>query len=198
MLIIKPSVKLLSITSDAEKVIEKAGRVCYKSEAKITEDSHIAFIKNLIKREHEAVLEHASASLLFICDRGILAELTRHRLASFCAESTRYVNYKDGIEVIAPCFWKDNIQARVQWENSMLFAEQTYKKLIDLGATPQEARTVLPTSLKTEIAVTANIRQWRHIIRLRTSQFSHPQIREVMEMALDLLKQYCPILFEDL
>jgi thymidylate synthase (FAD) len=205
MKIIKPSVELLSITPNAEKLIERAGRVCYKSEDLITEESSTKFIQNIIKRGHEAVLEHASASLLFICDRGVTHELVRHRLASYCQESTRYCNYSkdkfnNELTFIEPCFWNergDDLR-KVQWENTMLFSEQAYRRLIEMGSTPQEARSVLPNSLKTEIVCTANLREWRHILKLRTSEFAHPQIREVMDIAKEILKKECPNIFKDI
>lgn len=209
MQIIKPSASLLWITPNAEKIIERAGRVCYKSEEKTTDDSYITFIRNIIKRDHTAVLEHASASFLLICDRGVLAELTRHRIASYAVESSRYVNYKEGITVIEPCFWNqiDNTtgelffedwQKHQKWQNAMLLAEQTYKELIELGAKPEEARSVLPNSLKTEIVMTANMREFRHILKLRTSKFAHVQIREIMNIVKNILKKECPIIFEDI
>lgn len=210
MKIIKPSVELISITPNAEKIIERAGRVCYKSEDLITEESSSKFIQNIIKRGHEAVLEHANATLLFICDRGVLAELTRHRMASYCVESTRYNNYSEDkfnneLTFIEPCFWEiskyevnSNELKQVVWKNAMLFAENTYKQLIEYGATPQEARSILPNSLKTEIVVTANMREWRHILKLRTSKFAHPQIIEVMNMAKTILKKECSNIFGDI
>jgi thymidylate synthase (FAD) len=208
MKIIKPSVELLSITPNAEKLIERAGRVCYKSEELITEESSAKFIQNIIKRGHEAVLEHANASLLFICDRGVTHELVRHRLVAYCQESTRYCNYSkdkfnNELTFIEPCFWNghkggsDELKLGV-WENAMLFAEQTYIKLIEYGATPQEARSVLPNSLKTEIVATANMREWRHILKLRTSEFAHPQIKEVMLLAKKILNKECPNVFGDI
>ena len=213
MKIVKPSVELLWITPNAEKMIERAGRVCYKSEDLITDDSATKFVMKIIERGHEAVIEHAVASLLFICDRGVTHELVRHRLVAYCQESTRYCNYskdKFGNELtfIEPCFYyldkelnlpeNKNHLARLQWYNAMLFAEETYKKMIEYGATPQEARSVLPNSLKTEIVATANLREWRHILKLRTSPAAHPQMREIMEMAKIILQKECPTVFENL
>jgi len=215
MKIIKPSVALLWITPDAEKMIERAGRVCYKSEDLITDESSAKFIQNIIKRGHEAVLEHASASLLFICDRGVTHELVRHRLVGYCQESTRYCNYskdKFGNELtyIDPCFWneldisnlpdscyEDNPKRKL-WEETLQMIEKNYLRLINLGATPQEARSILPNSLKTEIVVTANMREWRYILKLRTSSAAHPQIKEVMDIAKMILKENCPNVFGDI
>jgi len=200
MKIVKPSAKLLSITPHAEKLIEYCGRKAHKSEDKITQNSYISFIQKLIAWGHESVLEHASATIEFICDRGITHELVRHRLASYTQESTRYVNYKEGITVIEPCFWKKE-QLPIhyyEWECAIKNIENSYKTLMKIGATPQEARSVLPNSLKTEIVVTANFREWRHIIKLRTSSRAHPQIQEIMNIGKKILVKECPYVFGDL
>lgn len=199
MKIIEPAVELLWVTPNALQVIERAGRVCYKSEDKITEESAETFVKSIIDRGHEAVLEHASASLLFICDRGVTHEIVRHRLASYCQESTRYCNYSKakfgGITFIDPCFWSKDDYKFVVWKKSMQDAENTYLCLLGQGATPQEARSVLPNSLKTEIVVTANFREWRHILKLRTAPTAHPQMREVMGIAKGILIAKFPEVF---
>ena len=192
MNIIKPSHEILQFTPDLENTIELAGRVCYKSEDRITLGSAEKFIGRLMDSKHESVLEHGSITVRIICDRGISHELVRHRIASFSQESTRYCNYgKDGFghEItvidIASGFKYDFTDANYQtryavWCAAMENAERSYLKMIELGATPQEARSVLPNSLKTEIVITANPREWLHIFRLRTSNAAHPQIREVM------------------
>lgn len=216
MKIIEPSVELLWITPNAIKEIEKAGRVCYKSEGKIADGSAENFVAKLIARGHEAMIEHAVASLKFTCDRGVTHEMVRHRIPSFAQESTRYCNYsKDQFDnqltMIKPCFWKDgdilnddpftvNADAGklAIWMQCLEQCEKAYNSLIQLGATPQEARSVLPNSLKTEIVVTCNFREWRHVFKLRTSNFAHPQIKEVMLMALDILKKEAPVIFNDL
>jgi thymidylate synthase (FAD) len=213
MKIIKPSVELLWITPNAEKIIELAGRTCYKSENLITEESSSKFIQNIIKREHGAVLEHASASLRFICDRGVTHELVRHRLVAYCQESTRFCNYsKDKfnheLTFIEPCFWNEtesngelvdiDFEKRKEWIGILSLIEQYYFRLIELGATAQEARSVLPNSLKTEIVATANLREWRHILKLRTSPTAHPQICEIMLLAKKILKKECPNVFGDI
>lgn len=189
--------------SEILKHIEKCGRVCYKSEDKITEDSAQIFCKNIIKRGHEAVLEHYSFTVKFIVDRGVSHEIVRHRLASYCQESTRYCNYskdKFGTEitVIKPCFLDKEDKKYSTWINSMKNAEQSYFKVINEGATPQEGRSVLPNSLKTEVVMTANLREWRHFLKLRTSQYAHPQIREVAIPLLKELQLKIPILFDDI
>lgn len=183
--------------------IEECGRVCYKSEDKITNESAPKFVGNLLSRGHEAVLEHCSFTVKFICDRGVSHEIVRHRVASYCQESTRYCNYtNDGfgkeITVIKPCFWEDESVQMIRWKEAMEVAERTYMSMIDNGASPQEARSVLPNSLKTEVVMTANIREWRHFLKLRCAPAAHPQMREVALKLLNMVHQEIPILFDDL
>ena len=183
------------------KCIEQAGRICYKSEDKTTNDSCRKFVKSLISRGHEAVIEHFSFTVKFICDRGVSHEVVRHRIASFAQESTRYCNYsadKFGkeITVIKPFFWNETSQYYREWQKACLNSEKSYFALLDSGATPQEARSVLPNSLKTEIIVTMNLRQWRHFLTLRTAKESHPQIREIACPLLTELKALIPIVFD--
>jgi thymidylate synthase (FAD) len=205
--IIKAGYEILDNLNGVEilKKIELCGRVCYKSEDKMTEDSAKKFVANIIKRGHESVLEHFSFSVRFIVDRGISHELVRHRIASFSQESTRYCNYghENEITVIDPFFWPDNtvyVEAhRHAWKRACLECEKSYMDMIKLGrVTPQEARSVLPNSLKTEVIMTANLREWRHFLKLRTSTAAHPQMREVtIPLLLDLAKQI-PVVFDDL
>lgn len=183
--------------------LEYCGRVCYKSEDKIAEGTAEKFLRNIIKRGHEAVLEHCSITVKFICDRGVSHEIVRHRMASYCQESTRYCNYaKDGfgneITVIAPCYFIPDSIGWQEWENDCKRAERSYFNLLAYGYTPQEARAVLPNSLKTEVVMTANIREWRHFLKLRTAPAAHPQMREVAIMLLEKLKERVPVLFEDI
>lgn len=185
------------------KRLEQCGRVCYKSEAKITDTSAPAFVAGIIKRGHEAVLEHCSFTVKFICDRGVSHEIVRHRVASYCQESTRYCNYsKEGfgseITVIKPCFLHPYTDGFNLWEEGCLFAEQTYFNLLECGCSPQEARSVLPNSLKTEVVMTANIREWRHFLKLRCSPAAHPQMREVALILLDKLHSLNPVCFDDI
>lgn len=191
------------------KKIEQAGRVCYKSEDNITDESAIKFVQNIIKRGHEAVLEHCSFTVKFICDRGVSHEIVRHRVASYCQESTRYCNYSkdkfgNEITVISPCFWREDEEENKEyvklaiWKRSMAEAESAYFELLKMGATPQEARAVLPNSLKTEVVMTANIREWRHFFRLRTSPAAHPQMREVAISLLKECQERIPVLFDDI
>jgi thymidylate synthase (FAD) len=176
----------------AAKRIERMGRIAYKSEDRITEDSWRQFVSMIVKRGHEAVLEHANMAVIFTCDRGVSHEIVRHRLCAFTQESTRYCNYSSDkfgneITVIAPVFfdiYNDGLccpQMWDKWERGCLSAEDAYFNLLSNGASPQQARSVLPNSLKTEIGVTANFREWRHIFKLRAiSKAAHPQMREVM------------------
>lgn len=185
MRIIKPSSEILSYTPNLETMIELAGRVCYKSEDKITEDSASEFISKICINKHESVLEHGSITVRFVCDRGVSHELVRHRLASFSQESTRYCNYSkdkfdNQITVIEPLFFGKDSDLYNIWYNSCLEAERGYFSLLENGAKAQQARAVLPNSLKTEIVVTANPREWLHIFKLRTSREAHPQMQEVM------------------
>jgi len=185
------------------KQIEKVGRTCYKSEDKITDDSAIEFAKGLIKRGHEAMIEHNSISVRFICDRGVSHEIVRHRLASFGQESTRYCNYSkdkfsNEITVIEPLFFKENRTQSIIWEKAMRDAETSYFMLLDIGASPQEARAVLPNSLKTEIVMTTNIREWRHFFKLRIAKGAHPQMRELAIPLLAELKTLIPVVFDDI
>ena len=215
MKIIKPSYEILTPISDGGikelQHIEKIGRVCYKSEDRITDDGESAkkFVKMLISNGHEAMIEHSSLSVKFIVDRGVSHELVRHRIASFAQESTRYCNYgKDKfgneITVILPCFFDtgmgilSNSLVYQEWKLACECAEERYFNLLKMGATPQQARTVLPNSLKTEITVTANYREWRNFFKLRTAEASHPQMREVAIPLLKELKTLIPIIFDDI
>ncbi len=205
MKVIKPSVEIIDVFDglDVIRKLELCGRVCYKSEDKITDDSAYKFIENIIKRGHESVLEHFSFSVKFICDRGISHEIVRHRIASYSQESTRYCNYSKGqfngeITVIEPCFLVPGTAGYDMWYRACQMAEQYYFSMLDWGCSPQEARAVLPNSLKTELVMTANIREWRHFLKLRTSPAAHPQMREVANLLLKELKQKVPVLFDDI
>lgn len=202
MKIVKPSATLLYLTKDAEKLIERAGRVCYKSECKITEESSGDFIRRIIDSNHYSVIEHASATFLFVTDRGVSHEMVRHRIASFSQESTRYCNYSKGrwggeLQFILPPLGNDTSVDLVK--KRLTEIESTYKSLIEhYGKTPQIARAILPNCLKTEIVVTANLREWRHIFQLRLSKAAHPQIRQVMSIAAEILLRKCPNVFYDM
>lgn len=181
--------------------IERAARCCYKSEQKSTSDgqSAIKLVTMLRDNGHEAMLEFGgNITVKIIADRGFLAEITRHRLASFAVESSRYVSYKEGIEVICPDDINNDEDAFSIWLEVMEASEKVYKNLIELGYKPQIARSVLPTALKTEINISANIREFRHIFKLRTSKAAHPQMRELMIPLLKELKEIIPVVFDDI
>jgi thymidylate synthase (FAD) len=206
MKIIKASVEWLNPMCGNEvlKPIEIAARTCYKS--KVDETKRETFIGNLIKNGHEAMIEHGpDISMKFICDRGVSHEIVRHRIASFAQESTRYCNYgkDDEITIIEPCFWKSGVSLTDvikydEWEAQCYSAEKTYLNLLRYGASPQEARSVLPNSLKTEIIVKMNLREWRHFFKLRTAKPAHPQMREVAILAYDTLTAHIPVIFDDI
>ena len=183
--------------------IEKIGRVCYKSENNISDESAKKFIGNIIASGHESVIEHASITVKFICDRGVSHEIVRHRIASYSQESTRYCNYSkdkfgNELTLIKPCFWDEGSKEYQLWLDSMAILEKNYMELLACGAKPQEARSILPNSLKTEIVVTMNLREWRHFFKLRTSERAHPQMREVALMVLKEFKSRIPVIFDDI
>lgn len=183
--------------------IERCGRVCYKSEDKMTDDSKEAFVASLLKRGHEAVIEHVSFTVKFICDRGVSHEIVRHRLASFAQESTRYCRYSNEkfgkeITVIEPSYLAPHTPGYALWKHSCEVSEQCYMEMLEHGFTPQEARAVLPNSLKTEVVMTANIREWRHFLKLRCSRAAHPQMRELAMQLLGMVHRQIPVLFDDI
>ena len=238
MKIIKAGYRILdpiieNARKDIYRKIELAGRTCYKSEDRMTDESAAKFVANIVKNGHEAMLEHASMTVLFTVDRGVSHELVRHRLASFAQESTRYCNYSQSkfgneIAVIEPIFFRqiseeykrilngayedvndalsnirmtDAIKRYARWYETCKSSEHGYFQMIELGATPQEARSVLPNSLKTDIIVTANMREWRHILALRAAGVTgkpHPQMSEVMIPLAGELAEYMPELFGDI
>lgn len=205
MKIIKPDVEFITPINGETvlKRLEEIGRVCYKSEHRITDGSAAPFLRNIIKRGHEAVLEHCSFSLKFICDRGVTHEIVRHRMASYCQESTRYCNYANeqfgrSITVIEPSYLEGKPDEYMVWQSACNLAESDYFTLLDMGCTPQEARAVLPNSLKTELVMTANVREWRHFLKLRCAPSAHPQMREVALIALEKLHEAVPVLFDDI
>lgn len=193
MLIVAPKVMLKSITPRAVHFIEEAGRVAYRSEPQGSPDK---FIMMLIRRGHLSVLEHASASIEFVTDRGITHEMVRHRLCAFTQESTRYCNYGDeAIKfIVPPTLEGENYHI---WQTACLEAEANYKGLLKGGCSPQIARAVLPNCLATKIILTANLREWRHIFSLRCAKPAHPQIREIMLIALHLLHDEVNCVFDD-
>jgi thymidylate synthase (FAD) len=203
MKIVKSSYEIVSLINGYEMLrrIELAGRTCYKSEDKITDDSSQKFVAMVLKRGHETVIEHESASVRIICDRGISHEIVRHRLASYSQESTRYCNYTKNkfgreITVIDPRPHVDEVTFEA-WRAGVLFAESIYFQMLDAGASPQMARSVLPNSLKTEIVMTANLREWRHFFKMRTPDTAHPQLREITRPMLAEFRSRIPVVFDD-
>jgi len=183
--------------------LELAARTCYKSEDKSSPDSARKLLSRIVRLGHDSVLEHISVTVRIICDRGVTHELVRHRLCSFSQESTRYANYAQDkfgseITVIRPYFWSQDDARYALWLSAMQACEDTYLRLVEAGATAQEARSVLPNSLKTEIVTTANIREWRHIFKLRCDKAAHPQMRQVMLPLMSAFQQRIPLLFDDL
>lgn len=202
MKIINPSIEILNPPDYQQMLnhIEASARTCYQSEPKGNPE---AFIKRLIASGHESVIEHFGISVRFICDRGVSHELVRHRLCSFSQESQRYCRYSDDkfgneITVIRPVFWEEDSSLYNKWKSAMVFAQEKYFNILDNGATPQEARSVLPNSLKTDIVVTANIRQWRTILKQRCDSAAHPQMRQVMLPLLSEFIEMYPVFFKDL
>jgi len=194
---------------DAYRLIEKIGRVCYKSEERITPSSSTKFIENLIARNHLSVIEHCIVSVRFIVNRGVSHELVRHRLASFSQESSRYCNYanKEHVEFIIP-HWLDlpegtyhspiinSDDAVVAFTQGLIHSERIYKRLIEAGKKPEDARDILPIDLKTELVMTANLREWLLVCQLRTDKAAHPNMRQVMGIVYNKLQQEYPEIFK--
>ena len=208
MTIIDPSFTWLGNAPDGDQMlanIAAAGRVCYQSESK---SDNAAFVRKRIGQGHESILEHEKISVRIICDRGVSHELVRHRIASYSQESTRYCNYSKGkfgsdLTFIRP-YWDDGsiraemIRLRACWQEACLNAEWSYKKMIDAGCTPEAARAVLPNCLKTEVVMTANLREWRHFFKLRCAPTAHPDMRIIANMLLTAFKDVVPVVFDDI
>lgn len=213
MILVKPSFEILAVMDCSNPIllIELAGRTCYKTEDKITHDSAEKFVKMIKDRGHHSVLEHSALTVRFICDRGVTHELVRHRLCAYSQESTRYCNYKGGVTFVIPPwinvnpgkysggeFYKKGLsRAELNWLDVMFNSEDYYIELLNDEWSPQQARSVLPNSLKTEIVVTANFREWNHIFTLRCSKAAHPQMREIMIPLRNRCRKLIPVVFED-
>ena len=205
MKIISPSFELLGNINpdDLLKNIEQFGRVCYKSEKESTSASADMFVRKIIQSGHESVIEHEKITVKIICDRGVTHELVRHRIASYSQESTRYCNYskdKFGNELtfIKPCYWDEGSKPYAIWLEQMEAIESSYLELMSIGASPEQARSILPNSLKTEIVVTMNLREWRHFFKLRTSKKSQPQMREISLLLFEKMRSLLPAIFDDI
>lgn len=215
MKLIEQKAQILSITKNPLELIERATRICYQSEPEMYfGENDWALIRRVLKKGHESVIEHASATILFVTNRGVTHEIVRHRLASYSQESTRYCNYGgDDMSFIKPVWWNDK-WLKEGWDSdplarkdnsthytflrSMQNAERDYNDLLSFGWSPQKAREVLPNALKTEIVMTANFREWRHFFKLRTSKAAHPQMRALAIDALNKMKDRVSVIFEDI
>lgn len=183
---------------DGEEILRKielAGRTCYKSEDKITPESARKFVKMCIQSGHHSVIEHHNITVRIITDRGVTHEIVRHRLASYSQESTRYCNYSGkSMQFIEP----EDFKLEIDDLEFLQLAEMHYNKKLIQGKSPQQARYFLPNGLKTEIVMTANIREWRHFFTLRASTKAHPQMRVLAQDMLSGFKQVLPVLFDDI
>lgn len=217
MKIISPGFEILTPIDGNEilKHIESVGRTCYKSESRITDGSCTAFVQNIIKRGHEAVIEHFNITVRLTNDRGVSHEEVRHRIASYAQESTRYCNYtkdqfgnevtyidlRGGMELDPKVVSLNASQFEAiyhEWLEACMDAEAHYNKMMELGASPQIARSVLNNSTKTEICVTMNLREWRHFFKLRTASAAHPQMREIAIPLLQEFQKIIPVIFDDI
>ena len=184
------------------ELIERCGRIAYQSHKKNPNHDFVItkkFVRGLIKLGHESVLEHGSMTVIFVTDRAVANELVRHRIASYTQESTRYCDYdKMGLTFIRPVDVPRETMRTSRWYAECGQDEWTYNAMRVEGKKPEEARAILPLCLKTEIAVTTNWREWRHILRLRTERHAHPQMRALMLPLLEELKARIPVLFDDI
>ncbi len=205
MRIIKPYVYLRKAELNRKKLlnVEYAARLCYKSEGRMTDEPNDKFLNNIITRQHESVLEHEKVTVYFVVDRGLTHEIVRHRVGSYSQESTRYCNYSgdkfgNEITVIEPFYYEGNEDGKYDmWKECCESIEEAYINLLKVS-TPQEARAILPNSLKTEIAVTYNLREWRHFFQLRCDSSAHPQMQQVtIPLLLEFKKQMSPV-FDDI
>ena len=207
MKIIEPSVEILTEINGNKilKQIEIAARNCYKSEDKITDDCESAkkIIKILLDNHHEAMIEFADIMVRLNCDIGVYKDLTRHRHCSFAIESTRYCNYSKGkfgneLAFIKPCNIEELSDLWTEWACQMKETEITYRRMAELGAKPDQLRMILPHSTAASVVMKAKIREWRHILKLRTSKAAHPSVQQVMKMILNKFKEKIPVLFDDI
>lgn len=203
--IVEPHVEIIT-PLDGEAILkhlELCARNCYKSEDKITPDSARTMIKKLLELGHEAMIEHYNLTVKLTCDIGVYKDLTRHRLVSFAIESTRYCNYSKGkfgneLSVIKPCHIKENTPEYDLWLSTMQTIEKNYNQMAALGCRPDQLRMLLPHSTKADVIMTANLREWRHIFKLRCAPAAHPTVQEVMDMLLVKLRNEIPVIFDDI
>lgn len=204
MKIIKPEIEIEDFDgTQIMQNIERACRTCYRSEESITEDSYKKLLTNCINRGHESVLEHEKITIRMVCDIGVYKDLTRHRFASFSIESTRYCNYgkdkfNNEIKFIEPCNIEKGTTEYEQWFNIMNIIEKAYNEMTDLGCTPDQMRMILPHSTAAAVTMTANIREWKHILELRCSKMAHPAIRQLLIPLLLIFQARMPEIFKDI
>lgn len=204
MKIIEPIVEVEKVDyNKIMKNLERACRTCYRSEDKITEESYKTLLKNCINRGHESILEHEKITIRMICDIGVYKDLTRHRHASFSIESTRYCNYgkdkfENQIKFIEPVNIEKNTELYEEWKTSCEEIEKHYIKMVELGATPDQMRMILPHSTAALVTMTANIREWKHIFSLRCTKHAHPAVEQIMIPLLLHFKQNMPEIFENI
>ena len=192
---VEMEVQLVAITPDPEKVIEQAGRTCYLSFDRIGANSEKDFIRRLIKMGHESPLEHACATFRIChCSRAMTHQLVRHRLMSVSQKSQRYVD-EEGFTYVVPESLPKELSE--EYHNDMRIIEQMYNKWRDRGLKKEDARFVLPNACTSEIVVTANFRQWRHIFSLRLSPKAQWEIRKACRLILAILCRHAPTCFED-
>ena len=185
------------------KNIERACRTCYRSEGNITEDSYKKLITNCINRGHESVLEHEKITIRLTCDIGVYKDLTRHRMASFAIESTRFCNYSKGkygneLTFMRPSNMEEGSEIYNIWYKTMEMIEKSYLEMAEKGAKADQLRMMLPHSTKADVIMTANIREWRHIFKLRCAPAAHPSVQEIMIMLLNEFRKKIPVLFDDI
>ena len=211
MRIIEPYYKILTPINKEMilKNIEYIGRTCYRSHDKITEDSAIRFVKMLINKGHESILEHVSLTVKFVCDRAVSHQIVRHRTSSLAQESQRFVKYNGNTEgkeliFIKPLFYKkeedDDSLATISsvWRSAISVTEHDYLQLLELGLKPEEARSVLPNSTKTELIMTSDLRNFRHFLKLRTDKSADPAMRQLTVPLLKELQEKLPEIFSDI
>lgn len=203
MKIIEPKMEVEKFDGKAiMKRLERACRTCYRSEGSITDESYKTLLNNCITRGHESILEHEKITIRMTCDIGVYKDLTRHRIASFSVESTRYCNYgKDKfdneIKVMRPCNIDPNSKLYEHWTTAMEQIEKEYLDMSKEGATADQLRMLLPHSTAAEVTMTANIREWKHIFNLRANNHAHPAIQQLLIPLLLLFKKEMPEIFSN-
>lgn len=204
MKIIEPIIQVEKVDyKQIMKNLERACRTCYRSEGKITEESYKTLLKNCINRGHESILEHEKITIRMVCDIGVYKDLTRHRIASFSIESTRYCNYgKDKfdnqIKFIKPVNMEEGTELYEKWYNTCKIIEENYIEMSKMEATPDQLRMLLPHSTAAEVTMTANIREWKHIFSLRCTKHTHPAVEQLMIPLLFKFKKEMPEIFDSI